>query len=380
MNTALSPKERFRKGYVLLLTIAYAAVFFVIIGRFFESLLIAAIFSGIVYPLYVWILKKVVGRRTLASLITLVIVSILIVVPLIGLIGLIAEQAFEVAEKVKPWLDQHLSESGINQRGLPSWIPFADKLEPYRDEIMSKLGVLAGKVGSFLASSLARLSGGTIEFFLQLFVMLYAIFYFLKSGPALLNKIMSYSPLSQTDKEKMMAVGLSVSRATVKGTLIIGVTQGTLGGIGFAVAGINAAAFWGAVMAVMSMIPGIGSALVWIPAVAYLMMTDQMLTGIGLLVYSAGVVGSIDNFLRPVLVGRDTEMPGLLILLSTLGGVALFGASGLVLGPILAALFMSVLAIYSHVFADWLNPDQPLENMPSDDHTSQSTRPPQNGG
>lgn len=145
--------------------------------------------------------------------------------------------------------------------------------------------------------------------------------------------------------------------------MVIGVIQGTLGGIGFAVAGIEAAVFWGAIMAVLSVLPGIGATLVWAPAVIYLLLSGETFAGLGLLLWSAGVVGTIDNFLRPMLVGRDTEMPDLLILLSTLGGLALFGASGLVLGPILAALFMTVLAIYSRVFADWLNPEQQGEDQ-----------------
>ena len=168
--------------------------------------------------------------------------------------------------------------------------------------------------------------------------MLYAMFFFLVSGPTLMDKILGYLPLTKGDKEKMIEVGLSVSRATIKGTLIIGIIQGTLGGIGFAVAGIGSAVFWGAVMAVLSVLPGIGATLVWAPAVIYLLLSGKTIAGICLLIYCAGVVGTIDNFLRPMLVGRDSEMPDLLILLSTLGGLALFGASGLVLGPILAAL------------------------------------------
>jgi len=151
-----------------------------------------------------------------------------------------------------------------------------------------------------------------------------------------------------------LQVGLSVSRATIKGTLIIGIIQGTLGGIGFAVAGIGSAVFWGALMAILSVLPGIGSALVWVPGVIYLLLTGNVVAGVLLAAWCAGVVGTIDNVLRPILVGRDTEMPDLLILLSTLGGLSLFGASGLVLGPVLAALFMTVLAIYSRVFAEYL--------------------------
>jgi len=109
-------------------------------------------------------------------------------------------------------------------------------------------------------------------FFLNLFIMLYSMFFFLMSGPQLIQVIMSYLPLSQGDRDKMLQVGLSVSRATINGTLIIGFIQGTLGGIGFAVAGIGSAVFWGAVMAVLSVLPGIGATLVWAPAVAYLLL------------------------------------------------------------------------------------------------------------
>lgn len=366
MKTTVNPKERFRKGFVLVMTLAYAIVFLAIIGGFIEALLLAAVFSGIVYPIYCWLQQKLRGRKTMASLMTLVISLVAILLPLMFLLGLVAEQAIEVADAVKPLIEQSLDDPALNDRELPSWIPFADKLQPYRDDITAKLAELAGKTGVYLAASLARLSQGAFAFFLNLFVMLYAMFFFLIHGPSLIRQILAYVPLSHDDNEKMIEVGLSVSRATVKGTLIIGMIQGAVGGLGFAVAGIEAAVFWGAVMAVLSILPGIGATLVWAPAVVYLLMSGKTLTGLGLLVWSAGVVGTIDNFLRPILVGRDTQMPDLLILLSTLGGLVLFGAFGLVLGPIVAALFMTVLAIYSRVFADWLNPDdQKVEAPPS---------------
>lgn len=367
MNTTISPKERFRKGFVLVMTIAYASVFLAIIGGFIQALLLAAVFSGIVYPMYCRLQRLLGGRNTLASLTTLAISLVAILVPLLLLLGLVAEQALDVADAVKPLIEQRLDNPAPGEHALPGWIPFADKLEPYHDNITAKLAELAGKTGVYLAGSLARLSQGTVVFFLNLFVMLYAMFFFLTHGPSLIRQIMAYGPLSHDDKEKMLKVGLSVSRATVKGTLIIGMIQGTLGGVGFAVAGIDAAVFWGAVMAGLSILPGIGATLVWLPAVVYLLMAGHMVAGLGLLAWSAGVVGSVDNFLRPILVGRDTQMPDLLILLSTLGGLGLFGASGLVLGPICAALFMTVLSIYSRVFADWLDPDRQIEDPPIDE-------------
>ncbi len=363
MNTPLNSGENFRKGFVLLMTIAYAIAFLAMLSGFFEALLLAAIFSGILYPLYLWMRKRFGDRETLSSLLTITLALIVIIAPLLGLLGLIAEQAFDVAEDVKPWIAQQLNTPVKQVNIIPDWVPFADKLKPYEGKISAKIAELAGSLGSYLATSLAKLSAGTVSFFLQLFIMLYATFFFLMDGPALIQKILSYAPLSQSDKDRMLAVGLSVSRATVKGTLIIGVIQGVLGGFGFAVAGIEAAVFWGAIMAVLSVLPGIGSTLVWAPAVVYLLVSGQVVAGLALLAWSIGVVGSIDNVLRPLLVGRDTAMPDLLILLSTLGGLALFGAAGLVLGPILAALFLTVLAIYSRVFSDSLNIDEAHDSL-----------------
>jgi predicted PurR-regulated permease PerM len=338
------------------MTLAYASLFFALVNDFLMALLLAAVFSGIVYPLYRWLENTSGGRTTMASLVTLLISLAVIVVPLVLLLSLVAEQAIGVAEEVKPWVEQQVEQPLLGEEGLPEWLPFAEELEPYREKISAKLAELAGSLGVYLASSLGKLTEGTVSFFLNLFIMLYAMFFFLISGPELIKTVMGYAPLTQSDKEKMLQVSLSVSRATVKGTLIIGVIQGALGGLGFAVAGIGAAVFWGAVMAVLSILPGIGATLVWGPAVIYLLISGETLAGLGLLAWCAGVVGTIDNVLRPILVGRDTEMPDLLILLSTLGGLGLFGVAGLVLGPILAALFIAVLAIYSRVFDTWLNP------------------------
>lgn len=365
MKGESTAKEGFRKSFVLVMTLAYAIAFLALIGGFVEALLLAAVFSGIVYPQYLWFYKYTGERSSLSSLLTLLTSLVVVIVPAIFLLGLVAEQAVNLAGMIKPWVAS-LDTSSFSGEKLPDWFPFADKLAPYSAEIPAKLAQLAGKISVILASSLGRLSEGAAIFFLNLFVMLYGMFVFLVSGPSLIRKIMDYTPLFESDKQKMVEVGLSVSRATVKGTLVIGVIQGMLGGVGFAVAGIESAAFWGAVMAVLSVVPGIGSMLVWAPAVIYLLMTGQVMVGLVLFLYCAGVVGTVDNFLRPVLVGRDTEMPDLLILLSTLGGLSLFGASGLVLGPILAALFLTVLTIYTKVFEDWLSPDQIGSVSPSD--------------
>jgi predicted PurR-regulated permease PerM len=154
----------------------------------------------------------------------------------------------------------------------------------------------------------------------------------------------------------MLSQFASITRATVKGTLVIGVIQGGLGGIAFWVAGIEGAALWGTIMTILSIVPGIGAPLVWVPFVIFLYVNGQYLTATLLLVWCGAVVTTIDNFLRPVLVGRDSEMPDLLILIGTLGGLFLFGPIGFIVGPIICGLFLTVWDIYGTTFREVLPP------------------------
>lgn len=158
---------------------------------------------------------------------------------------------------------------------------------------------------------------------------------------------------------------VSVSRATIKGTLVIGILQGALAGAAFWMAGINGATFWGTVMAVLSIVPGVGSALIWIPVVIYLLAAGHVFAGIALAAWCGLVVGTVDNLLRPRMVGRDTKMPDLMILLSTLGGIVLFGAVGIIIGPIVAALFVTVWEIYGTAFQDLLPEVDPMPALGS---------------
>jgi predicted PurR-regulated permease PerM len=167
-----------------------------------------------------------------------------------------------------------------------------------------------------------------------------------------------YTPLPREVQALLIGKGLSVTRATLKGTVVIGLVQGALGGAAFAVAGIQGAAFWGAVMAVASVIPSVGTAIVWIPAVIYLFVTGEAGAGTGLALWCAIVVGGVDNLLRPILVGGDTQMPDILVLVSTFGGLALFGISGLIIGPVIAALFVTMWEVYFEAFRDLLPADE----------------------
>ena len=350
----MTDREKFGRAFLLILVLAVSAVFFTMIARFVKPLLLAAIFSGLAHPLYRWVKVRIGGRQALASVTTLIILLLVVVVPLTGLLGMIAGQAFQVSEVVGPWIQERIQEPSRLQALIPEWVPFRDKLVPYRSQIMETLGELAKKTGTFLFNSLQATTRGTVSFLFSLVIMLYAMFFFLIDGRTLLDKILGLAPLSGEDKERIVDNFVSVTRATVKGTLVIGVVQGGLAGLAFAVVGIEGAMFWATIMAVLSVVPGIGAALVWVPAVVYLLATGQMAAGIGLMIWCAGVVGTADNVLRPRLVGKDTKMPDLLILLATLGGLMMFGAAGIIIGPIVAALFLTVWNLYGAAFRDLL--------------------------
>ena len=228
------------------------------------------------------------------------------------------------------------------------------------------------RAGGFLFQSLSSLTGGTFHFLLSFFILLYAMFFFLKGGTGTLDKTLAFFPLPEEDKRRLVNRFVSVARATIKGTLVVGFVQAALGGLAFWLAGIEAVAFWSVLMFILSVLPGIGAALVWVPAVIYLLVVDRTGAAIALAIWCAAVVGTVDNFLRPTLVGKDTQIPDLLILIGTLGGLTLFGAAGLILGPIVVALFITIWEIYGGAFRDLLQSPAASEPGPSTSGRSSS--------
>jgi predicted PurR-regulated permease PerM len=346
-------KETTNKWVLLLLTLLITALFLSMIRQFLMAIFLAGLFSALVHPLYRRMERWYGGRRVLASLSTLVLIVIVIIIPLGALMGIVTAQAIKVGEAVKPWVEGHLSEPDAISNLINS-LPYLDNIEPYRNLIISKAGEMVGVISEFLIIRLRAVTLGTVNFFFMLFIMLYTMFFFLMDGNKLIDKILYYLPLKDHDEHRMLDKFTSVTRATLKGTAVIGVLQGILAGLAFAVVGIQSAVFWATVMAVLSFIPGIGSILVWGPAVIILAVSGHFIKALGLGIFCAAVVGSIDNFLRPRLVGKDTQMHELMILLGTLGGIVMFGVVGVIIGPIIAALFVTIWDIYGMVFKDIL--------------------------
>ncbi len=346
-------RDVIHKTFLMMLVLFITALFIFMIRPFLMALLLAGIFSALAHPLFRRLTRALGGRQNLASAITLLLIVLVILLPLTGLLGVVTAQAIKVGQSVTPWVQAQLASPDAISQWL-SELPLYEQVAPYRDTIIQKAGELVATMTRFLVNGVQAATMGTVNFIFMQFILLYAMFFFLVDGHKLLEKILYYIPMENDDERRMLDRFTSVSRATLKGTAVIGVVQGGLAGIAFAVVGIPSAVFWGTLMAVLSIIPGIGTALVWGPAAVILAAKGNWGSAIGLALFCGVVVGSIDNLLRPRLVGKDTEMHDLLILFSTLGGIALFGFIGFIIGPIIAALFVTIWEIYGVVFKEVL--------------------------
>ncbi len=343
------------KAVLLLLVLGISAVFLHMIRGFVMAVLLAGIFTSLARPLYLKLLKLMRGRTGAASVLTLLLIVLVIIVPLGSLVGVVAAQAVRVANSAAPWVQHRLE----NPDEIMLWLqgqPFYDRIAPYQDDILTKAGEIVGTISHFLVNNLSAATSGTVTFFFTLAIMLYSMYFFLIDGDRLLDRILYYLPLEDRDERRLIEKFRSVTRATIKGTAVIGALQGGLAGAALWAVGIPSALFWTVIMVVLSIIPGIGTGLVWLPAAVILAMGGAWGKAVGLALFCGLIVGSIDNFLRPRMVGKDTEMPDLLILLATLGGLGMFGLLGFIIGPIVAAVFVTAWEIYGVVFRDVLPP------------------------
>jgi predicted PurR-regulated permease PerM len=356
--------RKFRNAFVVILVVAVSALFLAVTWPFLKPLLLGALLAGLCHPLYRWITRLLRGRRSLGAIITLLILFIIVAGPLSAFLGVVVQQALAVSNQAIPWVQQHFgAASTFNAHDwLVQRFPALANHVPSQEQLVESVGAAAKSIGGFLVTVASRMTATTAVFLLNLFVMVYAMFFFLKDGEKILEKIFYYMPLSDEDEALMLQRFISITRATVKGTLVIGIIQGALAGFAFWLAGIDGAAFWGTIMAILSIVPGIGAALIWVPAVIYLMVIGQVLAGLLLFAWCAAVVGTIDNILRPILVGKDARMPDLLILVGTLGGLFLFGPIGFIVGPIVCGLFLTVWEIYGATFKDLLPPVKRLRS------------------
>lgn len=346
-------KEAVHKTVLLGLVILISALFLNMIQGFLMPMFMAALFSSMASPTHRWLTAKLGGRHNLASILVVIWVVLAVLIPLTILIGIVVAQAINVGQSVTPWVQAFIDEPSALGQYLEK-IPYYEMVLPYRDELFQRAGELVGTVTTFLIESLQSVAGTTANALFGCIIMLYVMFYFLTMGDVLLERILYFLPLKDEDERVLLQRFTSVTRATIKGTIIIGIMQGSICGLAFAIAGIKGPVFWGSVMAVTSIIPAFGTAIVWGPAVLILALMGDF-TGLIILVILCGAIaGNLDNLVRPRLVGKDTEMHDLFVLFGTLGGITMFGLLGIIIGPIIAALFITIWGIYGKVFEEYL--------------------------
>lgn len=349
----MAKRDTTQRAFLLFLVVVVSAAFLWMIRSFLVPLLLAATFASLAYPLQARLERRFRGRKGLAATFTLLTAVVVVGLPLATFGAMLIGQAVKVAAAAGPWLQQTFAQRADHLERLQH-LPGYEPLRPYWADILARAGTLGAALGALAFSRLSDLTAGTLSFFLDFVIVLYAMFFFLAGGPEILRRILYLMPLSHEDEIHLLARFRSMARATVKGTLVIGAVQGLATGLALAAAGVPSALFWGSVTALASLIPTVGTALVWGPAVLYLLAQGEILSGALVALWCAVVVGGVDNVLRPVLVGSETQVHELLILLSTLGGLMLFGLSGLLLGPVLAVMFLAVWDIYGAAFKDVL--------------------------
>lgn len=346
-------QDTINKLVLLGLVTVISLLFLTMIQNFLVAIFMAAVFAAMTHPVYLRLTNWFGGRRYLASTVTLLLLLFVVLLPIVLLSAVFVGQAVNVGQSVTPIVVNFLKEPGSFSEYLQR-LPFYDELMPYEDQLTSRVAGSVDALGKMLAGGLTSIALGTVNFLFVTVVFFYTLFFFLVDGEKVVESILYYLPLHDSDERVMLNKFTSVTQAMVAGTLLIGMLQGALAGIAFAIAGVPNAVFWGTVMAVLSIIPGIGSALVWVPASVILIFQGSLAAGIGLLAFCALVVGSIDNVLRPILVGKHTDMHELMIFFGTIGGLFMFGMAGLLIGPLIASLFLTIWEIYGEAFKDML--------------------------
>jgi len=338
-------------SFIGLLTLVTLA-FFGLIADFIQPIFWAATLAVVFSPVNRRIQYLLGRRKSSAALLSLLLICITVIIPFWFVASAVISEAASFYSRIQ-----------AGELNPAAWLEWLQSKLPLLNDLLDRLGLtpadIRGKV-SGMAVALSQYVGtlavsagqSAVRFGIMFFLMLYVLYFFLRDGAVLLEVIIDALPIGDERERELFAKFAEVSRATIKGTIVIGVLQGTLGGLIFWLLGIDAAVFWGAVMVVLSLVPMLGAGLIWLPAALAMAASGAYVKAGLLILFGVLVIGLVDNLLRPILVGRDTRMPDYLVLLSTLGGLTMFGVSGFIIGPIIAALFLTLWVMFAREFND----------------------------
>ncbi len=333
--------------YVLLVIVTIAFVWLLI--PYYTAVLWAVILAILLFPVHRRLDRMIGGRSTIAALLTVLLCVCLVILPALAILASLIQEGTSLYQRISSNeinLNAHLLRlQSILPAFLDDWLTSL-KLDGFA-EVWTKL--LSGfmEAGQSIAGGVLSFGQNTLQFFISLGLMLYLLFFLFRDGASLGRTLRHSIPLSDDYTRQFVDKFAAVVRATVRGNVIIAITQGLIGGLSFWSLGIEAALLWGVVMTFLSMLPAVGAAIVWVPAAIWLFLIGAWIRGILMVVIGIFVIGLIDNILRPPLVGQGTRLPDYVVLISTVGGISLFGLSGFVIGPLIAALFISAWSLFT---------------------------------
>ncbi len=334
-------------------------IFFVLLGIitiffgyllkvFFFAIFWAVLIAGIFSPLNKLLIKKL-KYTNLSAGITLATVFVCLVLPLSFLLSLLINEFMELYKAVDSdksrWMD--------NLTAILNYLnnyPIFARLDINQEFLATKSVEMLKTFSKFIFQHLSDITQNTIILIIQFMVMFYSLFFFLRDGDKFINTITHYIPANKYHMDTFAHHFLATAKSTLKVTFVIGGLQGLLGGLLFYFTGIENALVWGVLMFGLAVIPAVGCSLIWAPAGAIMLFQGYIWQGITILLFGFLVISTVDNLLRPILVGHDIQMHTLLIFLSMLGGIAVFGISGFVLGPVIASLFLASWRLFLELY------------------------------
>ena len=349
-TTSGKAKGKLEQRSFILMLVGVSLLFVYLLKPFFGSIFWACIIGLLFHPLHLRFVKVSGNRPTLAAVATLIVCVTIGILPTLFVIGSFFQEGALLYQRLQSGDIDPGSYIELIKKAFPAVQQFLERFGFDLNNLKAQLSSAAIAASRFIAQNAVQLGQGTLQWFISLGLMLYIAFFMLRDGVVLVALLVRALPLGDEWERLLFAKFAEVTRATVKGNLVVAIVQGTLGGLIFWVLGIPGALLWGVVMTLLSLIPVVGAGLIWGPVAIYLFAVGEWGEGLILTAFGFVVIGLVDNILRPILVGRDTKLPDYMVLLSTLGGIVLFGINGFVIGPLLAALFVAFWEIFMREF------------------------------
>lgn len=344
MDRKDGPSWRLEDGGFLVLVLLVSVAFAWLVAPYFGAILWGLVAAIVFAPVNAWLVKRTGGHTNTAAGLTLLLILLLVIVPAIFIAVSLVQEASIIYGRVQSGEIDLEGNFRALRDALPAWA-----MEMLKDRGLSDLDTALDTLASVVATGLDSIAShallfgqGALRFAASLGVMLYLAYFLLRDGTQIGERVMAAVPLQPALRDALINRFVVVVRATMRGSVVVAVLQGLVGGVIFWFLGIEGALLWGLIMGFFSLVPAVGTGIVWVPVAIYLLVTGSMWEGIVLTLCGIFIIGMIDNLLRPILVGHDTRLPDFVVLIATLAGLELFGLNGIIIGPMIAALFITV--------------------------------------